>query len=71
MVHTGKDHPDVDVILNELKRVVEALLMFAIRESKRFKRGEELFQFLDLPLNRENLTRQIRLREFALKLVAP
>ncbi len=66
-VHSGEQNNDIEVLMYQLKRYVESLLMFYIFNSHRFKNKEEMIELFDLAPNKERLFQKKRLIEMSLK----
>lgn len=67
-VHLNKGIPNIEINLCILKRQVESLLLFHIEQGHLFKNKEEIKEFLDLPVDEDNLRKKIRLCKTSLKL---
>jgi hypothetical protein len=68
MVHELTIRTD-ETSMFQLMRVVHGLLLFHLRNSRFFKRLDDVFEYLDLPHNAVELHRSIRNRQFALKAI--
>lgn len=71
VVHSAADSEYVETLLYQLKRYVDALLRFHLNAGPTFNSKDEVVEFLDLPPSIDVLSQQIRLRNKALKFLAP
>lgn len=68
IVHGVAEHPEIEILLFQLKRIVEHHLLFYIRNPCGLHSREEVGQLLDLPIDADSLRRTRQLVDSALKL---
>ncbi len=68
IVHGVAEHPEIEILLFQLKRVVERHLLFYIRNPCGLRSREEVGQLWDLPVNTDLLRRTRQLVDSALNL---
>jgi hypothetical protein len=68
MTHRGKEDSEPEEITYRLKRYVEVLMRFYLSMGHRFRDGEEMNRFLDLPPSGDELQRELTLLKLAHKL---
>ena len=68
-VHAGSDTDDIESLVFQLKRYVDALLLFHLGNRFGFSSRNEAALFMDLPLNKKELQLQIKRLQDAKKYV--
>ena len=68
-VHHMESTEQQETIVYQLKRYVENLLVFHLNFSKDFSALEECWQFLDMPRNRSEVQKKLKLVRMTLKLI--
>jgi hypothetical protein len=64
-IHSNKNSDDIELYIYELKRYIEALLLFHIDNGRKFSNIQEVGEFLDLPIDLDKLSKRIRLSRLA------
>ena len=64
-VHSNKNSDDIELYTYQLKRYIEALLLFHINNGRSFSNIQEVAEFLDLPIDLTVLSKKIRLSRLA------
>jgi hypothetical protein len=68
-IHHMESTQQQETIVYQLKRYVENLLVFHLNSSKYFSSLDECWQFLDMPLNRSEAQKKLKLARMTLKLI--
>jgi hypothetical protein len=67
VVHSGYETDEIELLLYQLKRFVERVLLYHIFATPSFSRREDTAQFMQLPADLPELQRQIRMMQLALR----
>lgn len=67
IVHSGHETDEIELLLYQLKRFVERVLLYHIFATPGFSRREDTAQFMHLPADLPELRRQIRMMQRALR----
>lgn len=67
VVHHGTSAEQIEILTYQLKRYVDDLIRFHIQSAGRYQSLAEVGEFLDLPFDKDNLIKQMRKYQEALK----